>query len=46
MYSWWREGSRIWLFTLFDEDEMDDLTPERRGLLRRLIQRELEARRG
>ncbi len=46
VYFWWREGSQIWLFTLYDKDEMVDLTPEQRGLLRRLLQRELEARRG
>lgn len=44
IYYWWRDGSQIWLFTLYDKDEMTDLTSmQRRGLKARL-RAELAAR--
>lgn len=45
IYFWWTVGSQIWLFTLYDKDEMDDLTPGQRKSLKAMIQVELEARR-
>lgn len=45
IYYWWDEGAQFWLFTLFDKDEMSDLTPDDRAALKRLIKMELEARR-
>lgn len=31
-YYWWDTGSQFWLFTLYDKDEMADLTPlQRKG---------------
>jgi len=26
IYYWWDAGSQFWLFTIFDKDEMSDLT--------------------
>src|SRR3990170_3887443 len=45
IYYWWRAGLQFWLFTLFDKDEMTDLTPQQRKALKGLIKAELEARR-
>jgi hypothetical protein len=45
IYFWWSEGSQFWLFTLYDKDEMDDLSPAERSELKTLIKSELEARR-
>jgi hypothetical protein len=45
IYYWWNTGSQFWLFTIFDKDEMSDLTPGERKELKEMIRRELEARR-
>jgi len=45
IYFWWEAGRQIWLFTLYDKDEMDDLSPGERKALRDMLKRELEARR-
>jgi len=45
VYFWWAAGRQFWLFTLFDKDEMPDLSPREREWLRRAIQAELAARR-
>jgi len=44
-YYWWDAGPQFWLFTLYDKDEMSDLTPAQRKALRAMIKAELEARR-
>jgi len=44
VYFWWSEGSQFWLFTLFDKDEMTDLTPMQRATLRALLKGELRMR--
>jgi hypothetical protein len=36
---------QFWLFTLYDKDEMSDLTSQQRKALKALIKAELEARR-
>jgi hypothetical protein len=36
---------QFWLFTLYDKDEMADLTPRQRKALKAMIKAELEARR-
>ena len=36
--------SLFWLFTLFDKNEMSDLTPLQREVLKALIKNELETR--
>lgn len=45
IYYWWDTGSEFWLFTVFNKDEMSDLTATERKALKEMIKRELEARR-
>lgn len=45
IYYWWDVGSQFWLFTVFDKDEMSDLTATERKTLKEMIKRELKARR-
>jgi hypothetical protein len=45
IYYWWNAGFQVWLFTLYDKDEMADLTAQQRKALRDMIKAELEARR-
>ena len=45
IFYWWSAGMQFWLFTLFDKDEMSDLTAEQRKALKAMIKVELEARR-
>ena len=45
IYFWWEPGQQFWLFTLYDKDEMVDLTFKERVQLKAMLQREIEARR-
>lgn len=45
VYYWWDVGSQFWLFTVYDKDEMSDLTASQRKALKEMIKKELEARR-
>ena len=45
IYYWWDAGFQFWLFTVYDKDEMADLTPQQRKALKAMIKAELEARR-
>ena len=45
IYYWWVSGQQFWLFTLFNKNEMDDLTSVQRKILKDLLKHELEARR-
>ncbi|KXW58648.1 toxin [Ferrovum myxofaciens] len=45
IYFWWNAGRQFWLFTLYDKNEMDDLTMKGKGLLRDMLKLELEERR-
>jgi len=45
IYYWWTSGLQFWLFTLYDKDEMSDLTAQQRKTLKAMIKAELEARR-
>ena len=45
IYYWWDGGSQFWLFTLYDKDEMADLSPDERKALKGMLKEELEARR-
>lgn len=45
IYYWWGTGLQFWLFTLYDKDEMADLTPPQRKALKAMIKAELQARR-
>ena len=45
IYYSWDAGSQFWLFTIYDKDEMSDLTKAQRETLKQMIKNELEARR-
>ncbi|MDO9227448.1 MAG: type II toxin-antitoxin system RelE/ParE family toxin [Pseudomonadota bacterium] len=45
IYFWWETGRQFWLFTLYDKDEMDDLSAKEKDLLKAMLKRELDARR-
>jgi mRNA-degrading endonuclease RelE of RelBE toxin-antitoxin system len=45
IYYWWDGGSQFWLFTLYDKDELDDLSPDEKKALKRMLKEELEMRR-
>lgn len=45
IYYWWDSGMQFWLFTLYDKDEMADLTPTQRKTLKAMIKAELDSRR-
>lgn len=44
IYYWWDGKNQFWLFTLYDKDELDDLSPKQKGVLKKLLKAELEAR--
>jgi hypothetical protein len=45
IYYWWYPGLQFWLFTIYDKDQMSDLTKTQRQMLKDMIKKELEARR-
>ena len=45
IYYWWDGGSQFWLFTLYDKDEMADLSAEEKRAFRVRLKKELELRR-
>lgn len=45
IYYWWVGGEQFWLFTVYNKDDMDDLTAAQRKLLKVLLEQELAARR-
>ncbi len=45
IYYWWDGKRQFWLFTLYDKDEMDDLSPKEKKILKDMLKRELESRR-
>jgi hypothetical protein len=45
IYFWWEAGRQFWLFTLYDKQEMDDLSAKEKGLLKAMLKLELDARR-
>lgn len=44
IYFWWEAGRQFWLFTVYDKDEMDDLTAKEKKALKSMLKQELEAR--
>jgi hypothetical protein len=44
IYYWWEPKSQFWLFTLYDKDELDDLSPKEKAVLKTLLKQELEER--
>jgi len=45
IYFWWEAGRQFWLFTVYDKDEVDDLSPTERRALRAMLKAELDTRR-
>jgi len=45
IYYWWSAGMQFWLYTLYDKDEMADLTAKQRRDFKAMLKAELEARR-
>jgi hypothetical protein len=44
IYYYWTGGPEFWLFTLYDKDEMSDLTPKQRAALKDRVKDELKMR--
>lgn len=44
IYYWWDNRRQFWLFTLYDKNEMDDLSAKEKKSLKEMLKRELEAR--
>ena len=44
IYYWWEPKKQFWLFTLYDKDELDDLSPKEKAALKTLLKQELEER--
>ena len=45
IYCWWQSGKQFGLFTVYNKDEMDDLTAAQRKILKDLLKQEVDARR-
>ncbi len=45
IYYYWSGGPEFWLFTLYDKDEMADLSPRQRAELKERVKSELKTRR-
>ena len=45
IYFWWESRRQIWLFTLYDKDEMSNLGTKEKSLLKDMLAQELETRR-
>lgn len=45
IYYWWDGGRQFWLFTLYDKDEMENLSADEKKVLKRMLKAELEVRR-
>jgi len=45
IYYFWTGGPEFWLFTLYDKDEMPDLSLKQRNVLKELVKAELRSRR-
>lgn len=44
IYYWWLGGHQFWLFTLYDKDEMEDLTAKEKKVLKALLEQEIDSR--
>ena len=43
IYFWWESGRQFWLFTVYDKDTLDDLTPQQKRTLHDRLKTELRA---
>ncbi len=44
IYYWWGPKRQFWLFTLYDKDELDNLSETEKSTLKKLLKQELEER--
>lgn len=44
IYYWYLGGEQFWLFTVYDKDQADDLTPAQQKVLKQLLKTELQNR--
>ena len=44
LYYWWVGGRQFWLFTLYNKDEMNDLTAKEKKVLKELLEKEVTLR--
>ena len=44
IYYWWEPKRQFWLFTLYDKDELVDLSPKEKAVLKTLLKQELGER--
>ncbi len=44
IFYYWTGGAEFWLFTLYDKDDVTDLTPRQRALLKERLKGELKMR--
>ena len=44
IYYWWDLKKQFWLFTIYDKDELSDLSPKEKAVLKTLLKQELEER--
>lgn len=44
IYYWYVEGGQFWMFTLYDKDELTDLSREQKKIFRKVLNAELQAR--
>ncbi len=42
IYYWWLGGHQFWLFTLYDKDEMEDLTAKEKKILNTFMDQAIE----
>jgi hypothetical protein len=45
IHYWWDGGSQFWLFTLYNKDELDDLSHDEKKALKSMLKAELEMKR-
>jgi hypothetical protein len=45
IHFYWSAGAHIWLFTVYDKHEMEDLDLREKRLLKQMLKLELDARR-
>ena len=44
IYYWWNHGMQFWFYTLYDKDEIADLTVQQRKALKAMVKSELDSR--
>ena len=45
IFYWWGAGMQFWLYSLYDKDELADLTARQRKALKAMLKAELDSRR-